>query len=42
MSYSHAGYAVLTTNYTLANATNTATGEPLVNAGDILLPPLTR
>jgi hypothetical protein len=39
VSFARAGYRPLTTNYTLANSTNTAKGEPWVNAGDILLVP---
>lgn len=42
LSFEHAGYASFTTNYTLANATNTPGGEPLVRAGNILLAPLPR
>lgn len=42
ISFKHAGYASLMTNYTLANATNAAGGEPLVKTGDILLVPLSR
>jgi hypothetical protein len=42
LSFTHSGYAPMTTNYSLVNATNTPTGEPLVRAGDILLAPLTR
>lgn len=42
ISFKHAGYSLFTTNYTLANATNTPGREPLVKAGDILLVPLSR
>jgi len=42
MSFKHAGYASFMTNYTPANATPTAKGEPLVKAGDILLMPISR
>jgi len=41
-SFQHAGYATFTTNYTIVNATNTPSGEPLVKAGDILLTPLSK
>jgi hypothetical protein len=40
VSFSHPAYAPLTTNYTLVQATNTPSGEPLVKAGDIVLKPL--
>jgi hypothetical protein len=40
LTFEHAGYASITTNYTIANATNSPSGEPLVKAGDILLAPL--
>jgi hypothetical protein len=39
LNFQHAAYQPLTTNYTLANSTNTASGEPVVNTGDILLQP---
>jgi hypothetical protein len=42
ISFKHAGYVSFTTNYTPANTTSTASGEPLVKAGDILLVPLSR
>jgi len=42
INFKHPGYASFTTNYTPANATPTARGEPLVKAGDILLTPLSR
>jgi len=42
LSFEHSGYVSFTTNYTLDNATRTASGEPLVKAGDILLQPLSR
>jgi len=38
----HPHYEQLTTEFTLANATNTPTGEPLVRAGDIRLQPKPR
>ena len=37
LSFQHAGYQTIVTNYTPASATNTDGGEPLVEAGDILL-----
>jgi hypothetical protein len=39
VAFVHSGYERLTTEYTLLNATNTPTGEPLVKAGDIRLQP---
>ena len=42
ISFNHTGYASFMTNFTPANATPTAKGEPLVKAGDILLAPLSR
>jgi hypothetical protein len=39
LAFAHPGYERLTTEFTLANATNTPTGEPLVRAGDIRLQP---
>lgn len=39
LSFEHAGYLAFTTNYTVANATLTTGGEPLVRAGDIRLVP---
>ena len=39
VSFARAGYRPLTATYTLAHSTNTAKGEPWVNAGDILLVP---
>lgn len=39
LSFQHPGYEGYTVTYTLANATNTVAGEPLVMAGDILLNP---
>jgi hypothetical protein len=42
LSFEHYEFLSFTTNYTLANATNTPSGEPLVKAGDILLAPLSR
>ena len=40
--FEHRAYERFTTNYTLANATNSAKGEPVVNAGEILLRPRAR
>jgi hypothetical protein len=40
LSLEHPRYEPFSTNYTLANSTNTASGEPLVDAGEILLTPL--
>lgn len=37
--FTHPNYERLTTEYTLLNATNTPSGEPLVRAGDIRLQP---
>src|SRR5678815_1637610 len=42
LTFEHAGYASITTTYTVANATNSPSGEPLVKAGDILLTPLSQ
>lgn len=42
VSFARAGYERFVTNYTLANATNTASGEPLVTTGDIRLRPLSK
>ena len=39
LALTHPRYERLTTEFTLANATNTPTGEPLVRAGDIRLQP---
>ena len=39
LTFAHPGYEHLTTEFTLANATNTPGGEPLVRAGDIHLQP---
>lgn len=36
------GYERFTATYTLTNATKSAKGEPMVQTGDILLPPLAR
>jgi len=42
LRFQHVGYASFTTNFTPAQATQTAGGEPLVKAGDIPLVPLSR
>jgi hypothetical protein len=39
VAFERAGYEGEVTNFTVANATNTSAGEPLVPAGDILLSP---
>jgi len=39
LSFRHSAYEGFTVTYTVADATNTATHEPLVKAGDILLIP---
>jgi len=39
IAFHHSHYQDFTTNYTIANATNTVAGEPLVTAGDIPLLP---
>jgi hypothetical protein len=39
VAFTHPNYERLTTEYTLVNATNTPSGEPLVRAGDIRLQP---
>ena len=39
IAFRHAYYQNFTTNFTIADATNTATGEPLIRAGDIHLEP---
>ena len=42
LTFQHPAYERFFTNYTLARATNTASGEPLVKTGDILLIPLAK
>jgi hypothetical protein len=37
LSFQHPGYEAFTVTYTLMDATNTVSGEPLVRAGDIPL-----
>ncbi|MCC6823418.1 MAG: hypothetical protein V9H26_26250 [Verrucomicrobiota bacterium] len=39
LSFTHPNYHPLSTEFTLANATNTPSGEPLVRTGDIGLQP---
>lgn len=39
LAFAHPNYERLTTEFTLVNATNTPTGEPLVKAGNIHLQP---
>ena len=40
VAFAHKGYEQLVTNFTLVNAVLTPSGEPVVNAGNILLQPL--
>jgi len=40
--FEHAGYQRFSTSYVLAEATNTPSGEPLVQAGDVPLAPLAK
>ena len=42
LTFQHAAYERFNTNYTLARATNTVSGEPLIKTGDILLIPLAK
>jgi len=42
LAFEHPSYERFITNYTLARATNTLRGEPLVKTGDILLMPLAK
>jgi hypothetical protein len=42
IAFEHPGYRPLTTTYTSSNATNAATGEPVVKAGTIQMAPLSR
>jgi hypothetical protein len=43
LSFAHEGYQLLQTNYTVANVSGqTPAGAPLVEAGDILLQPVTK
>ena len=37
ISFEHSGYDRMVTNYTLFNATNAPSGEPLIKTGDVLL-----
>jgi hypothetical protein len=38
LSFERSGYGSVVNTYTLGNSTNTASGEPWVDAGDVLLP----
>lgn len=40
LSFEREGYLQTSTNFTLSNSTNTASGEPWVQAGDVPLQPL--
>ena len=42
LTFQHPAYERFFTNYTLAKATNTVSGEPLIQTGDILMTPLTK
>ena len=42
IAFKHPGYDEFMATYTVAQSTNTAKGEPLVNAGDVLLMPLSK
>jgi hypothetical protein len=42
LSFEHPGYEHLETRYSFTTATNTAAGEPVVNAGDVTLTPLAK
>jgi hypothetical protein len=42
LTFQHPAYQRFITNYTLARATNTVSGEPLVKTGDIILVPLAK
>ena len=42
LSFTHRGYEQLMKTYPLASATNTASGEPIVPAGDVLLKPVAK
>lgn len=42
ISFKHSGYTSFMTNYTPSSATPTASGEPLVKTGDVLLVPISR
>jgi hypothetical protein len=43
VAFSHSGYETFETNYTGANVTShSAAGAPVVNAGDISLPPVSK
>jgi hypothetical protein len=40
--FEHPSYQPLTETYTSSNAVTTASGEPVVKAGDVLMTPLTK
>ncbi len=42
LSFTRRGYQRLVTTYSRSSSTNTSAGEPLVEAGDVLLKPLAR
>ena len=42
VEFKHPGYDEFMASYTVAQATNTAKGEPLIQAGDVLLMPLSK
>jgi hypothetical protein len=42
LAFEHPGYEHLETRYSFTTATNTAAGEPVVNAGDVTLTPLAK
>ncbi len=42
LSFAHAGYQDLRTNYSILPATNTPGGEPVLDAGTIWLQPVRR
>jgi hypothetical protein len=42
LAFERAGYESVARTYTLANSTNAPSGEPIVQAGDILLPQLAK
>lgn len=42
LSFQHSGYQSIQATYTLAQATNNASGVPVVHAGDVLLNPNNR
>jgi hypothetical protein len=40
LSFTHPGYEPLARTFSITSSTNTPAGEPLVEAGDVLLKPL--